>query len=296
MLVFALLALGACAAPPDNGSRDQVGVRLRPGTSQRVIALAPDVTEIVFALGAADRLVAVPREANYPEAAQRLPRLDPASVESILAHRPDLVLATTAGNDPRVVGRLSALGVRTFTVDPTSLRQVAESFALVADALGVPDHGTELEQQFSRRVAQARATGQALLPKNGLYVAWWQPLMVAGPGTFHHDLLAAAGITNLAPSGAGRYPRINPELLLDPRLEIVVSPDEPEMRTAVRNLAAEPLGHRLLSGEIPLLWLAADPASRPGPRLVDALEQLVEMRSTLKLFNPRHPSLTPEAS
>ncbi len=244
-----------------------------------MVALAPDVTEIVFALSAADRLVAVPQAADYPEEARRLPHIDPASIESILAHRPDLVLATTAGNDPRIVGRLSALGVRTFTVDPTSLRRVADGFLLVSDALGVPARGRELEREFSSRVARARARAAALLPCTGLYIVWWQPLMVAGPGTFHHDLLGAAGLANLAPGGAGRYPRINPELLLDPRLDVVVVPDESDMRGGLARLAGDPVGRRLVSGDVAVLWLAADPASRPGPRLAAALEQLVEMRS-----------------
>ncbi len=243
-----------------------------------MVALAPDVTEIVFALSAGDRLVAVPATANYPEEARRLPHIDPGNVESILAHRPDLVLATTAGNDPRIVSRLSALGVRTVTVDPTSLERVAESFLLLSDVLGVPSRGRELERDFSSRVAKARVRAAALPSSAGLYVVWWQPLMVAGPGTFHHHLLAAAGVANLAPGGAGRYPRINPELLLDPRLDTVVVPDEPEMRTAFARLAEKPMSRRLLSGGTAMLWLAADPASRAGPRLAEALEQLVDAR------------------
>lgn len=247
---------------------------------RRVVALAPDVTELVFALGVEDRLVAVPQTADYPEEARRLPHIDPANVESILAHRPDLVLATTAGNDPRIVGRLADLGVRTFTVDPTSLRRVAEGFLLVSEALGVAARGRELERVFSFRVTRARANAAALPLRTGLFIVWWQPLMVAGPGTFHHDVLGAAGLANLAPGGAGRYPRINPELLLDPRLDTVVVPDELELRTGYARLAREPVGRRLTSGDVQVLWLTADPASRPGPRLVDALEQLVELRSS----------------
>jgi len=278
VIAFLLGAIG-CTPAAEDGLRDQVGARLRPGTAQRLVALAPDVTEIVFALSAGDRLMAVPATANYPEEARRLPHIDPDNVESIVAHRPDLVLATTAGNDPRIVGRLSALGVRTFTVDPTSLKRVAESFLLLSDLLGVPTSGRELERNFSSRVARARERAAALPPGTGLYVVWWQPLMVAGPGTFHHDVLAVAGVANLAPAGAGRYPRINPELLLDPRLDTLVVPDEAEMRAAFSRLAQDAIGRRLTSDAVAVLWLAADPASRPGPRLVEALEQLVELRS-----------------
>lgn len=254
-----------------------------------MVALAPDLTEVVFALSAADRLVAVAEAADFPDEARRLPRVDPASLESILAHRPDLVLATTAGNDPRIIARLSGLGVRTCTVDPTSLGRVAEGFRLVAEVLGVPDRGKDVEESFARRVREARSRARSLVPRNGLYIVWWQPLMVAGPGTFHHDLLAAAGIANLAPAGAGRYPRVNPELLLDPRVELLVAPDEVETRIGFRSLAGKPVGRRLRSGNVPMLWVAADAASRPGPRLAEALEHLVEMRSAQESSPPRLP-------
>lgn len=293
MIVFFVLAIGACAVSPDEGVQDQVGTRLRPGPVRRVVALAPDVTEICFALGVGDRLVAVPPTADYPEEARRLPHIDPGNIESILAHRPDLVLATTAGNDPRIVGRLTDLGVRSFTVDPTSLRRVAESFLLVSEALGVAARGRELEQTFSSRVARARANAATLPPRTAVFVVWWQPFMVAGQGTFQNDVLNAAGFANLAPGGAGRYPRINPELLLDPRLDTVVVPDEFELRAGYGGLVREPVGRRLISGDVQVLWLTADPALRPGPRLVEALEQLVELRSNAVFSSLRQPPAVP---
>lgn len=263
------------------------------GSSQRVVALAPDVTEIVFALAAGDRLVAVAETADFPAAAARLPRVDPTSVEAILAHHPDLVLATTAGNDPRIVNRLSSLGIRTCTVDPTSLERIAEGFRLIAEVLAIPERGGELAESFSRRVRAARSRGRALAPKGGLYIVWWEPLIVAGPGTFHHDLLAAAGIVNLAPGGAGRYPRVNPEFLLDHRLEVVVAPNDEDSRIGCARVAAAPVGRRLGLGQVALLWLPADPASRPGPRLADALEELVEKRLAGELPVARPVNLAP---
>ena len=74
--------------------------------------LAPDVTEIAFAVGAGDLIAAVPPAADFPPHVARLPRVAPNDAEGILALRPDLVLATTAGNDPRVVQRLRQLGTR----------------------------------------------------------------------------------------------------------------------------------------------------------------------------------------
>lgn len=257
---------------------DQVGHPVAPGPVVRVVALAPDVVELVYALGSGDRLVGVAGAADFPAPARSLPRVAVADVEAILARRPDLVLATTAGNDPRVIERLRASGVRTFTADVTSCERLAEVLHLLGEVLGVPRRGDELALSARARCTAA-ARRAATLPRRGaLWVVWWEPLIVAAPGTFHHDLLDRAGLTNLAPDGAGRYPRVNPEVLLDPRLQVAVSPDEPDIRAGWERFAASAAGYRLASGDLQVVWLPADPASRPGPRLPDALEALVAAR------------------
>lgn len=298
VVLFFLLLFASCAAAPEDGQRDQVGGLVPPGPVQRVVTLAPDVTEIVFALSAGSRVVAVPATANFPDEVRRLPRVDPQSPESILAHRPDLVLATTAGNDPRVVDQLRVLGMRVLTVDPISLSRIAASFSLIGRALGLPEKGHQLEARFRSQVEAARRRMADLPPLTGLYVVWWQPFMVAGPGTFHHDLLAAAGITNLAPAGAGRYPRLNLETLLDSRLEVIVIPDEDELRVGFQQVTKSAAGRRLRSGDVATLWLPADPASRPGPRLANALAHLVASRLGLPLSSPgdEYSAVPPSAS
>jgi hypothetical protein len=91
-------------------------------------------------------------------------------------------------------------------------------------------------------------------------------------------MLHIAGLDNLAPAGAGRYPRVDPELLLDPRLSVVVAADEPDVRAGYDRLVKTAAGARLADGAVRLIWLPADPASRPGPRLVDAIDTLVAAR------------------
>lgn len=249
---------------------------VRPVT--RVLALAPDVTELLFALGAGAKVPAVPRSASYPPETGNLPRFDENDTEAVVAMRPDLVLATTAGTDPRMVERLLELGVEVATTDVTSFERLGEACRLLGALLGQPERGAMLASSLARRVAvaSARATGWPV--RDALYVVWWDPLIVAAPGTFHDDLLRHAGLANLAPAGAGRYPRASNELLLDPRLEVVVAPDEPPLRDLFRSLLDRAEGGRLARGTVQVIWLPADPASRPGPRLVEALEALVEAR------------------
>ena len=257
---------------------DQVGNAVAVRSPRRLVALAPDVTELAFAVGAGELVIAAPAAADYPPEARALPHIDPGDVESVLARSPDLVLATTAGNDPRVIGRLRQLGVAVSTFDVTSFARLAEAASLLGRLTGREAPAMTVAARLSARVDAARRRAGILPSRRALYVVWWDPLIVAAAGTFHDDLLSTAGLVNLAPGTAGRYPRVDPELLLDRRLEVVVAPDEPDVRTTFEAVRTKPVAARLRAGSTRVLWVPADLANRPGPRLVDALEALVTGR------------------
>ena len=248
------------------------------GAVLRVVPLAPDVTELAFALGGGDLVAAVPAAADHPPEVKRLPRFRQEDVEAILSLHPDLVLATTAGINARVSERLRELGTRVFTTDVTSFDRLAQACRLVGRAIGRPEEGVRLADDVEARCTLVRTRAATLPRRTALYVVWWDPLIVGSPGTFHHDLLKRAALDNLAPAGAGRYPRVDPELLLDPRLDVVVAPDEKDLRDGFARIVRSPAGERLASGAVQVLWLPADQASRPGPRLPEALEALVAAR------------------
>jgi iron complex transport system substrate-binding protein len=278
--LFSLLLLCRCTAPAIRGVKDQVGDVVTPGPVHRLVPLAPDVKELAFALGAGGIVVAVTPAADFPPEVARLPRVSVGDAEAILAARPDLVLATTAGNDLRVIERLRQLGIRVCTMDVTSFTRLEEACRLAGELLGKRGDGERLANEIGRRCERAAARARALPERRALYVVWWEPLIVAAPGTFHDDVLRHAGLANLAPASGGRYPRVDPEQLLDPRLQVVVAPDERDLREGYRTMVGSPAGQRLASGAAEVIWLPSDPASRPGPRLPEALEALVAARET----------------
>lgn len=257
---------------------DQVGMPVPIRPVHRVVTLAPDVTELVFAVGAGALLPSAPRSADFPPEAQRLPRFDEGSIESIVAQRPDLVVATTAGTDPRTVDRLRELGLIVATTDVTSFERLLGACRLLGKLTDHPREGDDLAAGLAERVRLATERAARWPARRGLFVVWWDPLIVAAPGTFHHDLLLRAGVQNLAPTGAGRYPPASRELLVDSRLDLVVAPDEPSLRTMYAAVEGRAEGVRIARGAARVIWLPADPASRPGPRLVEALESLVRAR------------------
>lgn len=255
-----------------------MGAAVPPGPSRRIVTLAPDVTELVFALGAGPRLAAVAPFSDFPPAASALPRVAVNDPEAIVAARPDLVLASTAGNDRAVVSALRRVGLRVATVDVTSCTRLAEACLLVGELVAADEAGQRLASDIAAHCAAARQRAADLPRRTALYVAWWDPLMVAAPGTVHHDLLELAGLANRAPARGGRYPRVDPEVLLDPAVDLVVAPADPASRPLFEALLHRPAGFRLRRATLPVIWLPADPASRPGPRLLLALDTLMEAR------------------
>lgn len=258
---------------------DQVGHPVVAGSASRVVALAPDVAELLAAIGLGDRLVAVAPATDFPAAMRLLPTVVPRDVEAILSWHPDLVVASTAGNDARVITRLADLGVRVCTVDATDCDRIAAACELLGRVGGAERAGAEAASGLRRRCAAAAARAARLPRRGALAVVWWRPLIVAAPGTSHDDLLRRAGLVNLVGSGAGRYPQLDEESLLDPRLEVVVTADEAEVRAGYAVVLGRAAGRRLASGAARTLWLPADPFNRPGPRFADALDALITQRA-----------------
>ncbi len=250
---------------------------------QRIVALAPSSAEIVYALGAAERVVGVSDfAADLPESSgkAKLGGFAP-DLERIVALRPDLAVVSRDGTDRRAADRLASLGVRVVVTDATSLAGVFEDIRRVGSALGTTVEAARLVASLEARAtaAEARAsTRRGPLRWSALALIWPDPPVVAGPATFVGDLLARAGLSNVVPASAGEWPRVSHETLVGWNPRVVVRPETLENGAAFR-AAFVPGGRWYLlpavrEGRVVVLpgaWL-----ERPGPRLVDALEALVE--------------------
>lgn len=248
----------------------------------RVVALAPSAAEIVYALGAADRVVGVSDfAADLPESKGKalLGGFAP-DLERIAALRPDLAVVSRDGTDRRAAERLATLGIRLVVTDATTLAGVYEDVRKVGASLGRTAEAERLVASMQRRAAAAEERSparRAASRPTALAVIWPDPAIVAGPATFVGDLLARASLANVVPASAGDWPRVSHETLVAWNPRLLVRPDTAENRAAFEGAFAPGSRWRLLpavSGgrvvALPGAWL-----ERPGPRLVDALEALV---------------------
>jgi iron complex transport system substrate-binding protein len=282
------LALAGCGAPPDSppgGTRhtrtDDAGRVFDLSTPPaRVISLVPSATEMIVALGAADRLVARTRYDQAPELAH-LPSLggglDP-NLEAVMALRPDLVVVTPDSDLRATVRRLEALGIPVFsgrsgTVE--DLRRLAENLGAVLGGESMARADAFLD---SLRVGLAALERRAdTLPRPSvLYLVWHDPPMAAGPGSYLDDLVRAAGGRSTFDDQPTAWPTVSVEEILrrDPDW-VVLAEGDAAAGERLRWIQAAP-GWRDLRAvrEGRVAVVEADLFNRPGPRILEAARTL----------------------
>jgi len=231
---FAALALlAACPGPKPSAGRhhvtDELGrdVALAKALPERVISLAPNVTELLFAMGLGSRVVAVDRFSDEPAAAlTNVPRVGSnyePSLEAIVALRPDVVLTATGANKRETADSLTALGVSVYVTDTQRLEDVFRTLRHLGLLFAVPDAARRLEDQLRGELEAVRAKVAGLPPVPALVAIWDKPLYVAGHDTFVDDLLSLAGGKNVT-AGARGFAVYPIEAILKAAPELIIVP------------------------------------------------------------------------
>lgn len=247
----------------------------RPGS---IISLAPSVTETLFLLGAGERVAGVTSHCDWPAEARSKPKvgtlLEP-NIEVILGARPDVVIASTAGNDRRAVLRLAELGVPVFVTAPRSVDRIFETARQIAAVAGEEERGEKLVADMKARIARIRNRVAHRAPVTALFITWFEPLLAPGRPTFETDVLRLAGIESISADSEDFYPRYS--------LEQVLRKD-PEVIVTVRNMGAPLPDLGRLAGWKELravrggrVYVVDEAFQHPSPRFVDGLEELARL-------------------
>jgi iron complex transport system substrate-binding protein len=216
LLALALLLAGCHPKTPE---------AVRSGPPQRIVSMAPNVTELLFALGAGDRVVGVTRYCDRPPEVLKLPKIggfaDP-DLEAILALRPDLVVAPANPVSEPVLRRLGEVGVATLAVKADDLAGIDATVRAVGVAVGRGEEGERLVAKLHADLGAA-ITGATDRRPRVLFVYDRRPIVAAGPGTFADELVRRAGGVNVAADARVAYPkydiedvlRLAPDVVLD---------------------------------------------------------------------------------
>ena len=265
--------------------RDDRGVTFRlSAPASRVVSLAPSLTEIVFLLGEERALAGVTKFCNYPPAASSLPKVggmtDP-DVERIVALSPDLVLCTIDGNSRERILALERMGIPCFAVAPQNIQAVLATIERLGMLLGVSGRGRAEAAKLARRVEAVRsaAGGENEAGPRAMFIVSISPIIAAGNATFMDELLKTAGARNAVGAFKSRYPRLSIEELVAAGPDVIFI----SSMKGVERFSPEVLGWK----EIPafrdgaVFPIDGDLVTRPGPRLVTALEKVSAVLSEL---------------
>jgi iron complex transport system substrate-binding protein len=261
-----LLAMAGCAPAPGGAAG---------GPPARVVSLAPSLTEILWALGAGERVVGVCAQCDYPPAVAALPRVGgylAPSVEAVIAARPDLVVVVPSPGNREAVRALDRAGVQVLVVHDRTLDDFRASVRTIAGALGLAAAGERLVTEIDRGLAAVRARVAGVPARRVLLVVGHSPLVVAGAGTLQDELVTIAGGTNVAADVGQAWPQISPELVVARAPEVIVD----------AGMGTEAGGHDLFAAltTVPavrdhrVVRIAGDALFRAGPRVVEAARAL----------------------
>ena len=257
----------------------------------RIVSLAPGVTEILFAIGAGDRVAADTAFCNYPEAAKKLPKiggyLDP-NVEKITAIKPDLILGER-GNKKDVLDRLYTLGLPIVVIDPTKLVEIPQAIKLVGRVTGQNAASEKLAEDFAAREATVRKKLELISVAGRPRTLFLFSLddqggvFTVGPGSHIDELITVSGGRNIARDTDKPWPQLSMETVAaaDPQVIMVLDMQDHagkhllSREDALKRLAAKTNWRGVSAVKDGKVYIVdSDTTSRPGPRLIDGLEAM----------------------
>jgi len=256
--------------------RDDVGrdVPLH-GTPRRIVSLAPSVTETLFALGAAEQVVGVTDQCNDPPQARALPKVGgmiKPDWESILHLHPDLLVATTAGNDAGLIAQADDLKLPLYFTDARDLDGLSRSITRLADVTGRTDAGETLRRGMARRIAAMSDKAPPIARRRVLYLVWVDPPIVPGKNTFLDDALRLAGLDSITADAPAGWPTYDLESILRGNPDWIVAARH--NAEALQRLSMRPGWKDLEAVRAKRLITVSEGIERPSPGVVDAMEEL----------------------
>ena len=248
---------------------------------KKIISLAPNITEILFSLGLDQEIVGVSIHCNFPEKVQSKVRVGSyisLDFEKIVSLKPDLIIATGAGNTRDMVERLERLGFPTYVIFPKNVEDVIRSVGHLSQLVGREKEGVEIIQEMKRRRERVVELTQGL-PRPRVFLQIGEvPVVTVGKNSFADDLIRLAGGDNVAGNEKEMYPRFGMEEILKRSPEVIlISSMNPKgnYQKVLQEWSRWKTIPAVKNGRIHLL--DSDLIDRPSPRIIEGLEEMARI-------------------
>ncbi len=196
--------------------------------AQRIIALSPHSVELLYSIGAGDRIVGTTQFADYPESANDIPRIggyNAINIERVLELKPDLIVVWASGNPSADLQQMKKLGLPTYESNPKKVDQIAHELIQLGKLTGLEENAKKVASDFLAQLNAARSQHANKAKVRFFYQLWPKPLRGIGPGSWINEIMTICGGENILHSGFSDYPEINVETVLLAKPEVILWPD-----------------------------------------------------------------------
>jgi len=242
--------------------------------AQRIISLAPHITELLFVAGAGARVVGTVEYSDYPPAAKAIPRIGnygAVNLEALLARRPDLVIAWGSGSSQALVQRLRDLGVPVYVTEPRKLADIADHIARLGRLTGTPVIAQAAADNFRQRLRALRTRHAADSEISVFYEVWHAPLMTVNGAHLISKVMRLCGGRNVFEALPMLAPQINIESVLARDPDAIIASDTADARSDELHSWREYPGLRAVkAGHV--FFIDPDLIERHTPRILDGAE------------------------
>ena len=280
-LAFALAFFVLTPAWAQPRGPEYLGEKRPAGVPKRVVSLAPNLTEILFAIGAGERVVGVTTYDDYPEEVKKLTRvggfIDP-SVEAVLGLKPDLVVCVPNPGGRNRMDALSRIGIPILVLPSYRLGDIFTVITTLGELFGKKETAGKLVTGMKSRIERVSKLVEGARRPKVLLVYGHRPIMAAGKGSFGDTMLKLAGGENLLKDSKVRYPNVPMEEIIRLMPEVIIDASSSGTGAEMTRAEVEKVWSRwkilpaVKNRRIHIfdsaLWF------RPGPRVADGLERL----------------------
>jgi iron complex transport system substrate-binding protein len=279
LIIMCLTGVGfvILVLPKDNSP----GTTPPPRRIDRIVSLAPNITEILFELGLGDKIVAVSSDSDYPEGAsakQKVGTFWQPNIESVIAAKPDLVIALWFEQQKAVAESLKRLGYRVLSLKIEKIEELSMAIRDIGAATSCQQRASELVDKLKNGLNELQLTLGSVKKARVLWVVQVEPLRVAGRNTFVNELIEIAGGQNAIGPTIQQYPLIGTEELITCGAEVIIqsamgtSDIDEQQQAAEAFWSKQPNLTAVKNGRIYVV--DSDKVLRLGPRLPDGVEMI----------------------
>lgn len=205
---------------------DQGNLVVLPAPAQRIISLAPNLTEVLFYVGAGEQIVGADEYSNYPEQAKNIIRVNnhaAANYELILSLKPDLVVAWESGNGEQIIGRIKELGLPLFVLETRKMAAIPNLFTRLGRLTGHDEIAARRAQAFSQRLNGLREAYGSQTTVRAFYQIWNDPLITLNGEHLISDVIELCGGVNVFSEAIPLVPYVNIEAIMAADPQVIIA-------------------------------------------------------------------------